>query len=1178
MGSESPPSAPGAKKPVRIGKYEVIQHIANGGMGRIYRALDTQSGQEVALKILPPEMAAKPAMVVRFKREYAAASRLRHENIVSLYELGEAGGTLYFAMELVEGVDLHEYMEKKGTLDPEEARLIVLQAARAIRHASQHGIVHRDIKPSNFLLARTSGRPVVKLLDFGLARETSGDEFRVTRAGTTVGTVDYMAPEQAKDSSLADVRSDLYSLGSTWYHLLTGRPPFPEGGLGERLIKIMNDEPPDARELNPLISDETWAVVEKLLAKSPDFRHQTPEELIADLLSLEGKATARPKSKPRSGTKKAKKSRPSHETDDDAARATSADTPPSRKPLIAILGAVALLLAAGAFFLFRGRTLPEEKKPPDEPPPVVRLDPGKGDKTDGPPLDPPPGKDKEKGKEPPVVVAKLPALHRLTAGQTVQSLRAEAEKPWAAQAVTPALAVAKVRRVGGEGYHRGIAEAIAALPADRPGAVEIHDNGPLFETPAASAGRALTVRAGKGFRPLIVWDIAALKTPGPDKDGTLTFLSSQGTLAVEGVEMACRWPDTLAHPGVFFRVAGGDLRLSDCAFSLAGRPRALVTLAVLSSEAEGVRCRLDRCLMRGQGLAGLDIAAPAAEVLVDGCLLSGLGPMLRLKAAEKPTRLRVVRSTLTASEGLIDLAPLPGVRRPGLDVLAWDCLMARSGAVGGEMLTASGEAGGVAWRAVAALYAGWGKLLAGTKSAGTLEEWRALWPQSNGDHLHRDAWPELPAEEPATRPASAYLPAGAAAFGATADPDRPLGCDLSALPPARDGWLALALEPGLLAPDAPMNDGPPDIPMPGDEMFHGARVNLDENDLGRYLEMMKTRATFGPRVVMHLFGKGERATAPIRVKGSTLVLYFEPPADEKTAPPALKPSFPGPGGPLIDVEGGGLVIINGVVRCPDSGIKLSQVVRVRGGDMRLYRTRIEGPRVTSPEGYVAALSVSGSGDTTGPEKSAVVSLNECVVTSNRTGVEIEGAGVRLHMRHCAVLSGAEALAILPGEKCAGRANVQAVLESCTFAARRAVLRLGDVGEGVVPSMPVQVRTRDCAILNPFAGKPSRAGLLAYEGDALSRGVLMWQSERDAFDPRLHHGAAAAGDPPDAKEPRAAWHRLWGSTGRSAQRPDLPGSLATFTAKSWPLEALILPLRDGPGAAMSRLGITRGKRP
>jgi hypothetical protein len=1156
-------------------------------MGSVYRARDTETGEDVALKILPPEMAAKQAMVVRFKREYAAASRLRHENIVSLLEFGEAAGTLYFAMEYVEGTDLHEHLEVHGVIDPEEARGIILQAARAIRHAAQHGIVHRDIKPSNFLLTTRSGKRTVKLLDFGLAREASGDEFRVTRAGTTVGTIDYMSPEQARDSSLADVRSDLYSLGSTWYHLLTGQSPFPDGGLGERLIRIMNDPPRDARELNPLVSDETWAILEKLLAKEPEERYQTAEELIEDLLSLEGKATARPRARPpgRKGKKKARSSAEQKEATEPASRERGLL---SRPWALAMLAAAVVVALVAALIYFRGRSPEEQPKPPEEEPPITDKD---GEKDRGKDGGTPPGprdkghqKDKGKsddgGKEKPPPSSRYPVLCRLPTGVTAAELRQEADRPWASVKPPLEAVVTRVRRVGGEGFHRSIAEAIAAMPAGKAGVIEVHDNGPLFELPASSSGRALTLRAGKGFRPLIVWDVlAAIQAPGFNRSALLALISSRGPLEVEGVEVACRWPDTAANPGAFFHVTEGDLTLRRCTFSLAGRPRSSVALAVQSSQAPGARCRVSNCRLRGQGLSGLDLSAPAAEALIEGSLLTGAGPVVRAQASEKPTSLHIVRSTLAATGELISLAPLPGERRPGLNVLAWDSILARTGAPGGEMLVTAGEMGGVRWRSVAALYAGWGKLLGGAKAVTGLEEWRALWGIENTDRLLRDPWPDLPPDESGSRAAADYLPAGPVAFGTAADPDVLFGCPVDSLPPARDGWLALAHEPGLSVPEIPMEPPIPAIPMPGDGMFHGARLNLDENDLGRYLEMMQSRTTFAPRVVLHLFGRGERVTSPIRVKGYSLALYFERPADEKSGPLALKPGFGGPGGPMIDVEGGSLEIVGGILRCPESAaLKLSHIVRVTGGGLRLFRTRIEGPRIVSPEGYLGAVQVRCPSDEGASRKPAEVTLSECLIVSSRAGLEVEGAGARLSLRHCALVAGTDALAFLPGPKSSGRADLQASLSSCTLASRRAALRLGDVAPGAVPDLPVQVRTSDCAFLNPFPGKPSRAGMLVYEGDALSRGLLIWHSERDALDPRLHFGAAPSSGLPEAREAKSAWHRLWGSAGLTTPRPDLPGGLSSFTPKAWPLEALILSGRDPPGAALSRLGITRSKRP
>ena len=247
----SDPSAKRPRRTVRVGKYDVVSHIATGGMGAVYKAIDTVLKREVALKVLPPDMASKPNALERFRREARNAAKLRHENIVTIYEFSQSGTTFYLAMEFVEGIDLQEYIDRKGRLDPEEARLIALQATRALEHAHTQGVVHRDIKPSNFLVTRKGDTLVVKMSDFGLARETTDEEARVTRDGHTVGTVDYMAPEQARDCGSADCRSDVYSLGCTVFHMLTGKAPFPEGSIPERLYKHAHDEPPDLRRPQP---------------------------------------------------------------------------------------------------------------------------------------------------------------------------------------------------------------------------------------------------------------------------------------------------------------------------------------------------------------------------------------------------------------------------------------------------------------------------------------------------------------------------------------------------------------------------------------------------------------------------------------------------------------------------------------------------------------------------------------------------------------------------------------------------------------------------------------------------------------------------------------------------------------------------------------------------------------
>ncbi len=269
----------------RLGKYEVVAHIATGGMGAVYKAVDREHRRPVALKVLPTELARQASVLERFHREARHAARLNHPNIVALYESchDEVRDLHYLVLEYIDGVDLKKYMEKRGRLHAEETRLILIQAATALAHAHEQGVVHRDIKPANFLLAKAGSKVIIKLTDMGLACREEDDDFRITREGTTVGTIDYLSPEPARDSASADIRSDIYSLGCTAYHMLAGHPPFAKGGLGERLYQHLETPVTDVREFSPKVSPEFWAVLERMLEKDPDDRYATPDDLLLDL-------------------------------------------------------------------------------------------------------------------------------------------------------------------------------------------------------------------------------------------------------------------------------------------------------------------------------------------------------------------------------------------------------------------------------------------------------------------------------------------------------------------------------------------------------------------------------------------------------------------------------------------------------------------------------------------------------------------------------------------------------------------------------------------------------------------------------------------------------------------------------------------------------------------------------
>ncbi len=268
-------------EPKMLGKYQIEKRIGAGGMGTVYLAKDTQLKRVVALKVLAQDKAQNPTLVKRFRAEAQAAAQLRHNNIVAVYDTGEDDGYLYIAMEYVEGQDLFELVQKRGVTPVKRSIEIIKQVAAALQHAFEQNIVHRDIKPSNLLIRRDG---VVKLTDLGLARSIDDTlETNITRAGTTVGTVDYMSPEQARNSKAADIRSDLYSLGCTWYQMLTGEPPFPEGSMTNKLQAHAIKPAPDPRDKNPNVPEGLTAVLQRLMAKKPEDRYQTPADLLEDL-------------------------------------------------------------------------------------------------------------------------------------------------------------------------------------------------------------------------------------------------------------------------------------------------------------------------------------------------------------------------------------------------------------------------------------------------------------------------------------------------------------------------------------------------------------------------------------------------------------------------------------------------------------------------------------------------------------------------------------------------------------------------------------------------------------------------------------------------------------------------------------------------------------------------------
>jgi formylglycine-generating enzyme required for sulfatase activity/tRNA A-37 threonylcarbamoyl transferase component Bud32 len=263
-------------------RYRVVGLLGAGGMGAVYRAEHRLMKRSVALKVITPSLVKEPSTIERFRREVEAAARLAHPNIVTAYDAEQAGDTHFLVMEFVEGVSLAQRVDRHGPPSVGQACDCIRQAALGLQHAHERGMVHRDIKPQNLMLA-AEGQ--VKVLDFGLARfaSESSQATTLTHEHAVMGTPAFLAPEQSVDAHRADIRADIYSLGCTFYFMLSGQPPFPGSTFVELLTRHQTQEPTAIEKLRPDVPPEVAAIVRRMMAKVPADRYQTPAEVVQAL-------------------------------------------------------------------------------------------------------------------------------------------------------------------------------------------------------------------------------------------------------------------------------------------------------------------------------------------------------------------------------------------------------------------------------------------------------------------------------------------------------------------------------------------------------------------------------------------------------------------------------------------------------------------------------------------------------------------------------------------------------------------------------------------------------------------------------------------------------------------------------------------------------------------------------
>lgn len=264
-----------------LGPYQITDYLGKGGVSQVFKAWHTGRNCVVALKVINAELLEKPEAVARFQREMHIVTQLSHPNIVQAFDDTPIGVTHFYAMEFIQGTDLNKLVQLNGPLAIEQAADVVRQVARGLEHAHEKGLVHRDIKPAN--VVRIADSNLVKILDMGLTRLRSnpGGAEVLTVQGAMMGSPDFVSPEQARDARSVDHRADLYSLGCTFYYLLTGKVPFAGSSVLEKIGKHLHAPVPEVKAARPDVPPALSALTAKLMAKKADERFQTAAEVAA---------------------------------------------------------------------------------------------------------------------------------------------------------------------------------------------------------------------------------------------------------------------------------------------------------------------------------------------------------------------------------------------------------------------------------------------------------------------------------------------------------------------------------------------------------------------------------------------------------------------------------------------------------------------------------------------------------------------------------------------------------------------------------------------------------------------------------------------------------------------------------------------------------------------------------
>lgn len=1123
--------------PAQIGPYKILRELGAGGMGTVYRAVHAELRRDVALKVLTPNSARNEVLLKRFQLEARAAAMPYHENIVLFYEHGSADGYHYMALEYVRGRDLGRIIREHKRLPVSFSLHIVKQVARALEHAHKHGFVHRDIKPSNLLITKDKH---VKLTDMGLARQLEElEENHVTRDGTTVGTVDYMAPEQAHDSRSVDIRGDIYSLGCTWFQMLAGTVPYRGGTALERLYKHSSDPIPDVRDHNPKVPDSVAYTIERMMAKSPKDRFQTPTQLLEELESLD--LSLHPSSASLADLVAEEEAVIVPGRISSSVRLPTVAAPPVEKALVPktrkglnpvwflsglgiafVLGAIAIMVISSSSSQPPGTSVANATEEEAETTvaasstaaiPSIEL--GRGTKATPKSL-------------------RVQAIDQPAAADAPVSIPlTEAEKtqvygPWTTpDRLEPVTSFAVRRTTGADdatfsSIRQAWTQASKALAGGRETAgIVLNSDGPLFLDSMRFSDRPLVIRAAKDFTPLAVFEDLKASSSN-DLESSWFRFDGNGRVEIEGVHFTIFADDIRLQNLRFslFSLHNTDLSLRRCTFTVLGTHRRGIDLIALTGD-RPAKILIEDCVLRGESVTAVRAECPADTLVENSCLMTSADALFVLKGSNDPqTNLRLANSTLVAGHEVIRLE-LTSAAKTHV-VTAGSVFVSPASNELHPMLQIHAESVDVPlkdrcqWTSIRSAYVAWPALAVATSSGKTrslaadLTAWRSLWQTPTNRELTGDAQLTL-------EPDFVQLPYPELELGDWRFPDHPstlalIGYDATRCLKLSEHWFENAYGRFVVESATPT---PPEAPV------KRMTVTLDTPDA----LATAVAAENAEHLEVQLQGDGMQLMAPVRLNDKHLRIVFAKDSNLVVVPTGSSKA-------VFEVTSGSLQIEDGRFEWAGDPGEPERLALLNRAPLTMTRCWIKVPLTKAPAEIRPLVEMHSEGD----EVPCLLRLKDTLLMSPATVLDLHSRRYDVMAENCVLIAGQDAFSVQAdrqGPQWSGCIR----LDHCSISVAGVVARLNaSTRPSIAQQTPLLFDVTNCLLTDLVDAKNRRfprarsGAVLAADGDVLDRQAVTWQGSHNGFDQKLASFIASEA-PVDSRQTFARasldWFRLWG---------------------------------------------------